>query len=64
MIGVTNIFLVHADQLGRPRINIFEALYFKITRNNMETSFPYICIALRIFLSMMVTNCTGERYIK
>ena len=30
-------------------------------QNELESTFPNIEIALRIYLSMMVTNCRGER---
>ncbi len=37
------------------------SLYQKIKEENFDSSFAYIETLLRIFLSMMVTNCTGER---
>jgi len=36
-------------------------IYATIKNDKLESTFPTIEIALRIFLSMMVTNCTGER---
>ena len=36
-------------------------LYAMIKKDNLESTFPNVEIALRIFLCMMVTNCTGER---
>ncbi len=36
-------------------------IYSKIKTDKLDSTFPNIEIALRIFLSMMVTNCTGER---
>ena len=36
-------------------------LYKGIHENKMKTTFPNISIAFRIFLTMMVTNCTSER---
>jgi hypothetical protein len=45
---------------GRKK-TLFETLYSRIKSNRLESSFPNIEIALRIFLSMMVTNCKGER---
>ena len=36
-------------------------LYLNIKTDNLMLSFPHIEILLRIFLCMMVTNCTGER---
>jgi hypothetical protein len=45
---------------GRKK-TLFETLYSRIKSNSLESSFPNIEIALRIFLSMMVTNCKGER---
>ena len=29
--------------------------------NNLETAFPNILITLRIYLSLMISNCSGER---
>lgn len=40
--------------------NISE-LYFHLKENKIKDTFPNVEIALRIFLSMMVTNCIGER---
>ena len=36
-------------------------IYTMIKKDNLESTFANIEIALRIFLSMMVTNCMGER---
>ena len=36
-------------------------IYTMIKKDKLESTFPNIEIPLRIFLSMMVTNCTGER---
>ena len=41
--------------------SILANLYTKIKTENLLSSFPNIEILLRIFLCMMVTNCTGER---
>lgn len=39
-----------------------ERVYYKlITENNLQHVFPNIEIALRIYLCLMVTNCSGER---
>ena len=35
--------------------------YLLIKENSLDSYFPNVEIALRIYLSMMVTNCTGER---
>lgn len=49
---------------------LFDAVWFMSLRklliralkqNKIEDTFPNVEIALRIFLSMMVTNCSGER---
>ncbi|KAI6658913.1 hypothetical protein LOD99_10906 [Oopsacas minuta] len=32
-----------------------------ITRNALDTTFPNMLITLQIYLSLMVTNCSGER---
>ncbi|KAF2889539.1 hypothetical protein ILUMI_16634 [Ignelater luminosus] len=36
-------------------------IYHLLKENKIEDRFPNVEIALRIFLSMMVTNCSGER---
>lgn len=36
-------------------------IYQLLKENKIEDTFPNVEIALRIFLSMMVTNCSGER---
>lgn len=36
-------------------------LYNTITEDKLESAFPNVEIALRIFLTLMVTNCTTER---
>jgi hypothetical protein len=39
-----------------------EHVYYRlITENNLQHCFPNIEIALRIYLCLMVTNCSGER---
>ena len=38
-----------------------EQLYKLIRKNNLESTFPNVEIALRIYLSLMVSNCSGER---
>ncbi len=45
---------------GRKK-TLFETLYSRIKSYRLESSFPNIEIALRIFLSRVVTNCKGER---
>ena len=40
-----------------PELNYFTL----ITENNIDTTFPNTDNLLRIYLCMMVTNCTGER---
>ena len=36
-------------------------MYRLILENNLETVFPNYVIALRIYLSLMISNCSGER---
>ena len=36
-------------------------MYKLLVANNVETVFPNTVIALRIYLSMMISNCSGER---
>ncbi|GBP10656.1 hypothetical protein EVAR_6226_1 [Eumeta japonica] len=38
-----------------------QEVYNLLKQNKIEDTFPNVEIALRIFLSMMVTNCSGER---
>ena len=36
--------------------------YYRLIKDNdLECTFPNVEIVLRIYLSLMVTNCTGER---
>ena len=37
------------------------ALYRKNFSDNLKSVFPNVEIAFRVFMCMMVTNCTGER---
>ena len=37
------------------------ALHRKIVSDNLKSVFPNVEIAIRVFMCMMVTNCTGER---
>nr|XP_042894988.1 zinc finger MYM-type protein 1-like [Parasteatoda tepidariorum]XP_042895119.1 zinc finger MYM-type protein 1-like [Parasteatoda tepidariorum]XP_042899228.1 zinc finger MYM-type protein 1-like [Parasteatoda tepidariorum]XP_042901855.1 zinc finger MYM-type protein 1-like [Parasteatoda tepidariorum]XP_042906919.1 zinc finger MYM-type protein 1-like [Parasteatoda tepidariorum]XP_042909334.1 zinc finger MYM-type protein 1-like [Parasteatoda tepidariorum] len=41
--------------------NSVQEVYNLLKQNKIEDTFPNVEIALRIFLSMMVTNCSGER---
>ena len=36
-------------------------MYKMMANENLKSTFPNICIMLRIYLSMMVSNCSGER---
>ena len=38
------------------------ALYRKIVSDNLKSVFLNVEIALRVFMCMMVTNCTGELF--
>ncbi|KAF2889113.1 hypothetical protein ILUMI_17060 [Ignelater luminosus] len=40
--------------------NSLSGIYHLLKKNKIEDTFPNVEIALRIFLSMMVTNCSGE----
>lgn len=33
-----------------------------IARNGLKTTFPNVFVALRLFLTLPITNCEGERY--
>ena len=35
--------------------------YLLLKKHDLEPTFPNVEIALRIYLSLMVTNCSGER---
>ncbi|KAF2899481.1 hypothetical protein ILUMI_06694 [Ignelater luminosus] len=41
--------------------NSLSGIHHRLKENKIEGTFPNVEIALRIFLSMMVTNCSGER---
>ena len=36
-------------------------MYKLIKKNGLESAYPNVNIVLRIYLSLMVTNCSGER---
>ena len=36
-------------------------MYRLLTNHKLEATFPNVSIVLRIYLSLMVTNCSGER---
>ena len=36
-------------------------MYKLIKENGLESAYPNVNIVLRIYLSLMVTNCSGER---
>ena len=41
---------------------IKEAQIYKLIKvNDLESAYPNVDIVLRIYLSLMVTNCSGER---
>lgn len=43
------------------RTNTILQLYQLLKENKIEGTYPNVEIALRIFLSMMIINCSGER---
>lgn len=49
------------DQSENEGTNSILEIYHLLKENKIEDTFPNVEIALRIFLSMMVTNCSGER---
>lgn len=53
-------YLEHVDSENEKTDNIL-GIYHLLKENKIEDTFPNVEIALRIFLSMMVTNCSGER---
>ena len=45
-----------------PNMTINEAtMYTSLIQNNMKDTFPNTEVVLRIYLSLMVSNCSGER---
>jgi hypothetical protein len=52
--------LKHCMVLGE-NCETLPALYRKIISDNLKFVFPNVEIALRVFMCMMVTSCTGER---
>ena len=53
------------DQPGQDNYNYSElteaTMYTSIIQNNMKDTFPNTEVVLRIYLSLMVSNCSGER---
>jgi hypothetical protein len=41
--------------------DMMDMFYDPISGHGMKSTFPYVEIILRIYLSLMVTNCAGER---
>lgn len=50
-----------ASHIGAKQDLVELQLYRLITDNSLESCFPNVENALRIYLSLMVTNCSGER---
>jgi hypothetical protein len=46
---------------GRPTVMTHQQLYSIIVEEGIQAAFPTIEVILRLFLSLMVTNCSGER---
>ena len=45
-----------------PQGKSFELVMFEnVMQSGVRRVFPNVCITLRIYLSMLVTNCSGER---
>ena len=42
-------------------VDSLELRMYRLLENNLETAFPNILITLRIYLSLMISNCSGER---
>jgi len=53
-----HIYCWRKNEVPHPTIS---ELYSLIKADSLESTFPNIEIALRIYLTMMPTNCTGER---
>ncbi|XP_071033099.1 zinc finger MYM-type protein 1-like [Parasteatoda tepidariorum] len=51
-------YLAQEKKLGQLGIN---DMYEIVKNNNLEDTFPNIDISFRIFLSLMITNCSSER---
>lgn len=57
MLGVSNSETLETKSVGSPELNMFLTIH----RNDMVETFANVEIALRLYLCMFVTNCTGER---
>ena len=53
--------LIEGCRQGCERAALELQYYHLITENALELSFPNVEMALRIYLSLMVSNCTGKR---
>ena len=49
------------NKLGAEKIIYHSDMYDIIMKDNIKTVFPNVEIALRIFLTLVITNCTTER---
>ena len=57
-----DIDVTEDDNLIRLNVESLELRMYKLlVTNNLETVFPNAVIALGIYLSMMISNCSGER---
>ena len=59
-VAFSNEFLQDADDnIGKELF--FTSLFSKLNDKRVKCSFPNVEIALRMYLIIMVTNCSGER---
>ena len=49
------------DKEKDSKVSVELQIYRLLHENHLQNSYPNVEIALRIYLSMMVTNCSGER---
>ena len=50
-----------SSNIGKTDVPVELQYYQLLTENSLDVCFPNLDIALRIYLSMMVTNCSAER---
>ena len=63
MRGTTTVSLLYAaksNNTGKTKFSHLD-LYNSLVEDKIQSVFPNIEIALRIFLTLMITNCSAER---
>ena len=54
-------FHAYLQQAHPDKNHNFQDMYNVVIKDNIQSAFPNIEITLRLFLTLMVTNCSGER---